>query len=152
MMIVATHKSIAVGGEVEDIMNLRQRRIARIQKEIALLESMDFRMMVKKLLIFGPLAFLLVIFVLLLAIGKFGLLPNTAGTIVIAAILAALSIWIFRYALAIPVVLAIMLFSLIVMEPIDGLDHLDLISKRKAKIDRAIEKRRALLAKLESQL
>lgn len=134
---------------------LRRRRAERLRREIALLSAMDQGLWRKSLLcglaLVGGLSALLGAAAAKLS--YFGLDPLLvlAGGVVTATLLW----WLGRYSLWLPALLAAAALA-VILEDIPDLSDLgsdqakDRKAERRAKIAQAVEKRRALLARLES--
>jgi hypothetical protein len=133
----------------------RGRRIARLKREIALLESMDQRLF-RDALVTGLIAIALMAAAFGMAAWKFeiaGWHPLLTAAVCIAA--ASLAWWIGRYTIYIPVV-AFMLAVSVLIEDDPGFVHLPEPAgggkqSRQRKLETALRKRRILLDSLEKQ-
>lgn len=137
---------------------LRQRRIARLRREISLLEHMDSRLwrraIVDTLVAIGLIALLLMAVAAKLHYFMYHPLAVTAACLGIAA----LAWWLGRYTLWIPVILVALLLAILFEGDVGGLDFGGSNSgetkgkpDRRRKLDAALEKRRRTLAKLEGR-
>ena len=141
-------------GRVPRVGHLRHRRIERLRREIALLSQMDDNLW-RKAIFCGAAIIIGLAMLILTAAWKFqyfGL--GETGIAAAALAIAALVWWMGRYMLWLPFILATLLFA-IIFESLDGIDLFDggepdRKAERRAKITRAIDKRRALLARLEA--
>jgi hypothetical protein len=139
-------------GYVPRVVRLRQRRAERLKREIALLSQMDERLWRKSLLC---AALIIPALALVFAAAAAKLSYFSASFALIAPIalgLAVLCWWAGRYSLLLPWILFTLALAVIFESAPDigdpGSD--DRKTSRRMKIAWALDKRRALLAKLEA--
>lgn len=137
---------------------LRNRRAERLRREIALLEHMDGRLWRKAAIGAG----VGIVFIALLIMGVAAKLqyfmyhPLAVTTAALAV--AALVWWLGRYTLWIPVILVVLLLAILFEGDVGSWDFGGDSGKAKSKPDRqkkldaALSRRRAALAKLEMRL
>lgn len=140
---------------VPRVNGLRRRRTERLRREIALLSEMDQGLWRKSLLcglaLVGGLSALLGA-----AAAKLSYLGHEPTLVLASCVMAAALLWwLGRYSLWLPALLAAAALA-VILEDIPDLSDLggdqakDHKAERRAKIAQAVEKRRALLARLES--
>jgi len=135
----------------------RGRRIERIRREIAMLEQMD-EVLFRKALVWALLGIPAIAAVLVGLAAKLHWLGGSPAMVVGLCVAAAAALyWIGRYALWVPVIVVAVALAIILE---GGLDFPDWRSSdtskpekpsRKDKLDRALSRRRALLAWLEGR-
>lgn len=137
---------------------LRQRRIERLRREIALLEHMDGRLwrraIIDTLVAVGLIALLLIAVAAKLHYFMYHPLAVAAACLGIAA----LAWWLGRYTLWIPVILVALLLAILFEGDVGGLDFSGSDSSKstrrpdkRSKLEAALAKRRRTLAKLEAR-
>jgi hypothetical protein len=141
-------------GQVPKRSLLRVRRAERLKREIALLSGMDDQLW-RKIVLCGSAAVLGLALLILTAAWKFQYFGfSEASVFAMAVIVAALFWWLGRYVLWLPALLAMLMFAVIFetadVPDLTGNDKPDRKAERRAKVARALDKRRALLARLEA--
>ena len=135
---------------------LRARRAERLRREIGLLEHMDGRLW-RRALIDSALAIVFIALLLTLTALKLHYVSYHPVAIVTASVvIAALVWWLGRYTLWIPVILVALLLAILFEGELGGLDFGgdgkgEVKPDRRRKLDAALTKRRAALAKLEAR-
>jgi hypothetical protein len=136
---------------------LRQRRIERLRREIALLEHMDGRLWRKAAIGAG----VGIVFIALLLVGVAAKLHyfmyHPLAITVAALAIAALVWWLGRYTLWIPVILVVLLLAILFEGDVGSWDFggdggkVKAKPDRRSKLDAALARRRAALARLEKR-
>ena len=134
---------------------LKVRRAERLRREIALLSHMDGGLW-RKAVICGAASILGLALLILTAAWKFQYFGFSEAAVAgVAVLIAALCWWLGRYVLWLPALLATLMFA-IIFETLDGVDLVgddkpDRKAERRAKIARALERRRLMLMRLEAR-
>ena len=135
---------------------LRARRAERLRREIGLLEHMDGRLW-RKALIDSAVAVVVIALLLTLTAAKLHYFMYHPVAVIMASVaIAALVWWLGRYTLWIPVILVALLLAILFEGDLGGLDFGgdgkgSEKSDRRRKLEAALAKRRAALAKLEAR-
>lgn len=148
----------AMAADSEPTSPLRQRRAERLRREITLLEHMDGRLW-RRAIIDSAVAVGLIALLIVAVAAKLHYFAYHPVAIVAASLgVAALVWWLGRYTLWIPVILVVLLLAILFEGDVGGLDFGGSGNDKKAKPDRrrkldsALAKRRAALARLEERL
>lgn len=135
---------------------LRARRAERLRREIGLLEHMDGRLW-RKALIDSGLAIVFIALLLTVTAAKLHYFMYHPVAVITASVaIAALVWWLGRYTLWIPVILVALLLAILFEGELGGLDFGgngkgEAKPDRRRKLEAALAKRRAALAKLEAR-
>lgn len=144
-----------LSGTVPVRSRLKARRIERLRREIALLSGMDDSLW-RKMVLCGTGSVLGLALIILTAAWKFQYFGFSEAAVAGAAVVVAVMLWwMGRYVLWLPTMMAILLFA-IIFETLDGVDLIDggkpdRKAERRAKVMRALERRRAMLTRLEGR-
>ena len=136
-------------------MKIRERRIQRLKKELTLLESMDdqmFRKMVRNGLLIVPA---LAASFILLFMKAHGWAAPSALSLAVCLGVAFILFWFWRYSLSVPLIALVLAVAILLEGGIDDWPtgkSRPSKEERRSKLDRAIERRKVLLAKLEAHL
>ena len=135
---------------------LRARRAERLRREIGLLEHMDGRLWRKALIDSGVAVAVMALLLTLTAAKLHYFMYHPLAVITASVTIAALVWWLGRYTLWIPVVLVALLLAILFEGDLGGLDFGgdgkgSAKPDRRRKIEAALAKRRAALAKLEAR-
>jgi len=137
---------------------LRARRAERLRREIGLLEHMDGRLWRKAIIDSGVAVVFIALLLTLTAAKLHYFMYHPVAVITASVAIAALVWWLGRYTLWIPVILVALLLAILFEGDLGGLDFGGGDGKgseksdRRRKLEGALAKRRAALAKLEARL